>query len=406
MIQKPEKFAILFTSLSLACTALAIANCVREDVPGLHDIVLPALSFMALLATAELLASRPGRFVGIVVVHLVVAAPVVIRVAFAQPLVSVLVICSLLLSTSPRLPVRLSIPLNAAIVLLPALLGALGGVAVLDVVTPGLVEAAVACLCVILVRYREALVERSNRLEEEHRSLVNLLAANESFIQKLPEIKEESAEGERLRITRELHDTLGYSMTSISMIMKAAQYLIPANPEKVREYCTKTDELALETMNETRQTLYKLRAIGRATPRQPDAFFLRMCRNFQEATGVDTECHPGNLSRTLPERVFEALFRTVQVGFINALRHGRASRIRLLFWVRADGLTMTIRNNIETSDFDMDRLTEGIGLKGVRERIVDLEGDLQMTRSSGEFTLTVFIPQKELRDGEDLRASG
>jgi signal transduction histidine kinase len=156
----------------------------------------------------------------------------------------------------------------------------------LEVAAPSLIEASVACLCVILVRYREALVIHSTRLEEEHRSLVNLLAANESFIQRLPEIKEESAENERLRITRELHDSLGYSMTSISMIMKAAQYLIPANPEKVREYCLKANELALETMNETRATLYKLRAIGRATPRQPDAFLCICAATSRKQPGL------------------------------------------------------------------------------------------------------------------------
>jgi signal transduction histidine kinase len=130
-----------------------------------------------------------------------------------------------------------------------------------------------------------------------------------------------------------------------------------------------------------------------------------MCRNFQEATGVETECHPGNLNQTLPERVFQALFRTVQVGFINALRHGRASKIRLLFWVRSDGLTMTIRNNIENADFDTDQPTDGIGLKGVRERIGELEGEIQMVRSSGEFALTVLIPDKELHDRDDLQDS-
>ncbi len=406
MIQKPEKFTILFYGLSVALTALAIANCIAMDVPDLHDIVLPALLFMALLATAEMLTGRLGRFIAIMLVHLLVASAAILSIRFTYPFISVLIICSMILIMSPRLPSRFSILLSATLVLFPVLTGVLDRVPALEVAMPGLIEASVACLCVILVRYREALVRHSSRLEEEHRSLVNLLAANESFIQKLPEIREESAEGERLRITRELHDSLGYSMTSISMIMKAAQYLIPANPEKVREYCRKANELALETMNETRETLYKLRAIERATPRQPDAFFLRMCRNFQEATGVVTECHPGNLNEMLPERVFQALFRTVQVGFINALRHGRASRIHLLFWVRSDGLTMTIRNNIENADFDDEQPAEGIGLKGVRERIGDLEGEIRMVRSLGEFTLTVLIPEKELHDRDDLRDSG
>ena len=74
--------------------------------------------------------------------------------------------------------------------------------------------------------YREVLVSKSRKLEEEDRSLRNLPAANESFVRRLPQIKEESAEKERLRMTRELHDSLGYSISPL--LSPSMTYLSPS----------------------------------------------------------------------------------------------------------------------------------------------------------------------------------
>lgn len=406
VLYRPEKISLVVFAASASLLALAMAHCIVLRVPDLRDIVLPALSFSLLLVVAELFVHRLGRFLVAMVLHVAAVFVVMVRVGFAHPLIGVLLSSSLILNISLRLPIKISTPVNATLVLVPAAVAVHGGRTLLEVAIPVAVEATLICLCDVVAFYREALVSRSRKLEEEDRSVRNLLAANESFVRRLPEMKEESAEKERLRITRELHDSLGYSMTSIAMIMNAAQYLFEENPRKVREYCRKAKDMALETMAETRQTLYRLRAIARETPRQPAVFFKRMCMDFQEATGIDTQCHPGNLTRALPERVFQALFRTVQVGFINALKHGKASSINLFFWLGPDGLTMTIRNSIENIDFDMDQLTEGIGLKGVRERIETLEGDMRMARAPDAFTLTVTVPEKEVHDGEHLEYSG
>ena len=75
------------------------------------------------------------------------------------------------------------------------------------------------------------IVASRSQLSAEHQSVENLTAANDPFVQTLPEMREESAEQERLRITRELHDSIGYAMTNITMIMNAAQYLHEKDPD-------------------------------------------------------------------------------------------------------------------------------------------------------------------------------
>ncbi len=269
--------------------------------------------------------------------------------------------------------------------------------------TPILIELVILVISLLFVYYREKLVEESEKVVAQQDTIKNLIAANDSLLRNLPEMKEVSAEKERLRITRELHDTLGYSMTNITMLMNATQYLLDSDRDKVREYCLKTKKLATTTMGDIRATLYNLRRIGENTPDDACHFFHKICQDFQEATGVPTECHLGNLCRHLPEPIFQTLLRTIQVGLINALKHGKTTMIRVFFWISRENLTLTVWNSRDSSksvygNRVVDMEDQGIGLRGVNERIEELEGFCQARFVLDGFELRISIPYKELYD--------
>ena len=251
--------------------------------------------------------------------------------------------------------------------------------------------------------YREQLVEKSNALNLSRRSLTNLTAANHSFVAHLEDVEADSAERERFRITRELHDSIGYSMTNIAMMMNASRHLIEENPDKLVEYCQSTKSLASSTLHETREILYKLRAVGKPIMQSPPIFFARLCRDFTEATGVVAECNSGNLPAEINERVFNAVFRTIQVGFINALRHGAAGHIRVFFWLSEAELRMTIWNSMQEGGQAAFTITEGIGLKGIRERLEVVDGNVSFGQVIDGFELVITIPRREVFVGVNLR---
>ena len=251
----------------------------------------------------------------------------------------------------------------------------------------------------LIMYYREKLVEKSNTIEVQRQSLENLVAANRSFVEHLEYVKVESADKERLRITRELHDAIGYAMTNISMMMSASRHLIRENPIKLLEYCGKTRELSTSTLRETRDILYKLRAVEQHTTQNPAIFFIKLCKDFDDATGVETECHVGNLPERINEGVFNVLFRAVQVGFINALRHGSAGHIRLSFWLTNDELLMRIWNDMQISAEHSVIIAKGIGFKGISERLETVSGRLRFGTVIDGFELVVAIPRKEITRG-------
>jgi signal transduction histidine kinase len=94
--------------------------------------------------------------------------------------------------------------------------------------------------------------------------------------------------------------------------------------------------------------------------------------------------------------VYAILFRTIQVGFINALRHGNAAHIQLFFWVDEQELRMTIWNDTPHLTNGVQNAKEGIGLRGVRERMEGVNGRLSTGRTVDGFRLVVSIPRVEL----------
>ena len=101
------------------------------------------------------------------------------------------------------------------------------------------------------------------------------------------------------------------------------------------------------------------------------------------------------------EVVFNVLFRGVQVGFINALRHGNAGHIRLSFWVSDDSLRMRIWNDTAISAADSAVITEGIGLRGMYERLETVGGALRFGTVADGFEFVISIPKDELNRATD-----
>ena len=259
MFVKPERITIsvyLISILFLVITTVFLASRELE----FHPSIIPVASaFFFLCYTAELLIYKLKYFVMLLPLHVAAVFLVIIMIGFKYLLIDVMIVSSLVMNIALRLPAKFSIPLYFLIVGIPALSAAINKLAFFDIVVPLCMEMVFVLFCQVVVFYRETVVRSRQKIDSQQRSLESLSAANESFVQHLPEMKEESAENERLRITRELHDSLGYSMTNIVMIMNAAQYLFEENPEKVRNYCLRTKEMASATMEETRQTLYKPR---------------------------------------------------------------------------------------------------------------------------------------------------
>lgn len=364
-------------------------------------MVRTGLILIALCLLSEMFLRKNLYRIGALLAHLVVLLATLGALRSRYIVEELMLVSLLVLQDSLRLSLVRGLALNFIALLCVTLIGVNAGGDVRGRIVILLFGVFWAFITAIIMFYRERLVEKSKVIDAQYRSLENLVAANHSFVEHLENVEIESAEKERQRITRELHDEIGYAMTNISMMMNASRGLLSTNPDTLLEYCGKTREIAADTLRETRKTLYKLRGMDQKVTQNPAIFFTKLCQDFDSATGIRTECHAGNLVERINEVVFNVLFRAVQVGFINALRHGNAGHIRLSFWINDEELLMRIWNDTMTSVADSAVLTEGIGLKGVHERLEIVSGTLRFGTVVDGFELVITIPKEELTRATD-----
>lgn len=201
---------------------------------------------------------------------------------------------------------------------------------------------------------------------------------------------------ERRRIARELHDSLGQLLTSLKMNLDHINSHPPA-PDLRRELLDTCASLAQQGIDETRTLSYLLH------PPLLDEFGLTSAARwyvdgFVKRSKIDVKLEiPEDLGR-MPDEIELALFRVLQESLTNIHRHSGSStaEIRVERTPRLVSLRVTDHGkgmSVELLDkFRRTRAGMGVGLGGMRERIDELGGTLEL-QSRGQSTLVhVIIP--------------
>ena len=212
-----------------------------------------------------------------------------------------------------------------------------------------------------------------------------LISANVGFQEYERYVDEQSRERERKRITREIHDTIGFTITTVIMLLREAQ--IHVSDERVREILLNADRQAQEGLAEIRRSLRLLRSIDASSASLNQAI-AALARTFQTATGVEVAFESGNVTGPAQTDVSLAVISMIQEGMTNALRHGKANRVRIVLWIDKETLIVNLLDNGRGAVEPV----EGIGLAGMRERIAAVGGSLSAESTSEGFCLSARIP--------------
>lgn len=196
---------------------------------------------------------------------------------------------------------------------------------------------------------------------------------------------------ERTRMAREMHDSLGHRLTVSIVQLEGAQRLIPIDPERAaRMIGTMRDEMK-EALRELRRTVSALRVPVVEDPRL-DGALSALSQTFQHNTGIPTHFSVSPNFPGLPETHRLALYRAAQEGLTNIQRHAMARNA----WLNLDANDQIITLVIEDDGKGINGEREdraGSGLLGLRERAVQLGGELQiLDRHSGGTQLNFSVP--------------
>lgn len=243
---------------------------------------------------------------------------------------------------------------------------------------------AVACS---LHRFIDMIIDERRTASRLDQAVRQLTEANLGFQKVASAVREQSAEDERKRISREIHDSIGYALTNLIMMMEAAIRLAPEEDIRLRDLLARAREEAQLGLNETRRALRMLRAITQDEVRALSAI-QRLVTIFRQSTGVEVQVNYCNAPQSFGMEADQTIYRMVQEGLTNAFHHGRATLIRLQFWQEPNAIRVILWDNGSGGE----DVTEGIGLSGMRERIEHVGGTLRFGRVVNGFELSAWIP--------------
>ncbi|MBT2413763.1 sensor histidine kinase [Streptomyces sp. ISL-12] len=219
---------------------------------------------------------------------------------------------------------------------------------------------------------------------------------------------------ERLRIAREMHDTVAHSIGIVAMQAGAAARVVETQPARAREAMITVEQVGRETLAGLRRMLGALRQAdqeqepstrdqgptdhdqGHAqAPLRPSVGLadLERLAATTTAAGVRVEVWWQGKRRPLPVDIDLAAFRIVQEAVTNVVRHAAVDHCQVKVVYREDELVVEVVDQGKGSDTNPTNPHTGFGLVGMRERIALLDGRFTAgPRPGGGFRVAARLP--------------
>jgi signal transduction histidine kinase len=180
---------------------------------------------------------------------------------------------------------------------------------------------------------------------------------------------------ERLRIARDLHDSVAHAMATINVQAGAAAHVLSKRPEAAVEALAVIQRASGDVLDELGAMLAVLRDETQGAERAPvpGATEIERLAAATAAAGLDVDMNVQGQLRSVPDVIGTAAYRVVQESLTNVLRHSRARKARVRVVSGADGSLL-----LEVAD-DGPAVPQaapgtGVGLRGMRERVVSTGG--------------------------------
>ncbi|WP_310428803.1 sensor histidine kinase [Chamaesiphon sp. VAR_48_metabat_135_sub] len=235
-----------------------------------------------------------------------------------------------------------------------------------------------------------------DRILAEKQAKEELAIANQRIRSYAVRAQEIGSLQERNRIAREIHDSLGHSLTALNLHLEMAVKLSQIQPEKSRAMLTEAKRLGSIALHDVRQSVSTLRSdplqnqdLATAIQKLADEF--KLSNQIQPVCRLD-------LPPNLPQPVATTIYRIVQEALTNISKYAGASETIVEIQTRPTELELRVIDNgrgfIPTNNMT------GFGLQGMRERVLSLHGKFEIISAiDSGCQIVALIP---LTDGAPL----
>lgn len=200
---------------------------------------------------------------------------------------------------------------------------------------------------------------------------------------------------ERNRIAREIHDTMGHTLTSVLMELEAGERLLKTDKAAGAEKIGLAKGQIRKGLNDIRESVGVLKK-GQNVVDFPASLKLLM----DETAGLGDIFIRYEISDLPPLSEFQekAVFRALQEGLTNGIKHGNSSAFTFLLYYDSG----QIRFHLQDNGTGCDKVVYGFGLSAMEQRIREVGGILLITSSWQEgFGIDITIPVSKETADED-----
>ena len=202
-------------------------------------------------------------------------------------------------------------------------------------------------------------------------------------------------EDERLRLSRELHDQTGQTLTNLLIRLKTIER--KSAQEDIQEALSETQEIVSHAIENVRDISYSLRPpvleeFGLAAAVQD------LAAAMGEGKHMEVVCECG-LDENISPQTEVMLYRIIQEGITNIMRHAQASRAEVKLEKQKQTIFLKIEDNgqgFDPATLHIDGEDKHLGLLSMNERAELIGGRLNMYSKPGEgTTIEVYVPLHE-----------
>lgn len=196
---------------------------------------------------------------------------------------------------------------------------------------------------------------------------------------------------ERTRVSRELHDSVGHSLSTLIIQLQAIQALIQKSPEAASNMLGEMVKFTKNSLENVRRTVRKLKPI------EFEAYegifpIEELIKNFEKLTGINVKLILSKEKWKLNSSQSHNLYRIVQESLSNSLKHGHAKNIQVSIQFFQD----KIYSQIKDDGMGCDAACPSFGLKGIKERVKELNGSVDFHTSKGKgFEIIITLPKQQ-----------
>ena len=198
--------------------------------------------------------------------------------------------------------------------------------------------------------------------------------------------------GERERIAREMHDVLAHRLSLLSLHAGALAHRTDLEADEIRAIAVVIQDNAHNSLVELRHALGQLREATLAGPPQPTfsdlgSLFDEVRAAGQEVAVTDAITEPS----LVPTQIGRHVYRVVQESLTNARKHAPTSPVQVDV-SGAPGSSLRVRVSNPLDDAGAVSQGDGMGLIGLSERMLIVNGDLRYRVDDGRFVLMASLP--------------